>query len=178
MTKKTEKLKKPPRGKNGGARPGAGRPAKEENVVVQELKTLIDLHGKEEVELQGKGGQVLKKARVLVLLDKLFKDGYGGNIQAIKEYLDRVLGKAVQPLSGPDKDKPLSIDIAVDSTIAAKYALNSGTKDTGGGPPPLPGAELRAPVRQDDPGDGGNQGAGALASGAYSLHRTYVSTSP
>jgi hypothetical protein len=162
MPKKTEKLKKPPRGKNGGARPGSGRKALAETPIVQELKVLIDNHGKDLVELATKNG-VVKKARVLILLDKLFVDGYGGNIQAIKEYLDRVLGKAVQPISGPDKDKPLSINIAVDSTIANKYALNTGPKDTGGGPPSLPGIELRAQVWQNNPRSGGDQRAGAVA---------------
>lgn len=169
MSRKIEQLNKTPpkkkdgRAKNGGARANSGPAPKAENVVVQELKVLIDNHGKEDVELKAAGGRVVKKARVLVLLDKLFTDGYGGNIQAIKEYLDRVLGKAVQPISGPDKDKPLSINIAVDSTIANKYALNTGPKDTGGGPPSLPGIELRAPVWQNNPRSGGDQRAGAVA---------------
>lgn len=132
MTKKTEKLKKPPRGKNGGARPGSGRKALAETPIVQELKVLIDNHGKDLVELVTKNG-VVKKARVLILLDKLFVDGYQGNIQAIKEYLDRVLGKAVQPLTGDTKN-PLAIRvISVDPAIAEKYDLNTSPKDNSGG---------------------------------------------
>lgn len=138
MYKKTEKLKKPlkklPRGKNGGARPGSGRKALVEKPIIQELKVLIDNHGKDLVEVTTASG-VIKKARVLILLDKLFVEGYKGNIQAIKEYLDRTLGKAPQPLTGDTKN-PLAIRIiSVDPAIAQKYDLDTSTKDNSGGSP-------------------------------------------
>lgn len=145
MTKKIEQLnktapkKKDGRAKNGGPRDRSGPTPRIETVVFQELKTLIENHGKDMVEFKDKDGKVLKKARVLVLLDKLFVDGYKGNIQAIKEYLDRVLGKSVQPLVG-EKDRPLAVRvISVDPAIAEKYDLNTSSKDNSGGSAPVSG---------------------------------------
>lgn len=152
MSKKIEKLKKDGRGKNGGARPGSGRKMKEETPIIQELKTLIDNHGKDEIELKAPGGKVIKKARVLILLDKLFVDGLKGSIPAAKEYLDRVLGRAVQPISG-EKDRPLEIRVIdVDPTIAKKYEINPSTTHHSGGHAPLPGGQLWPALREDDPG--------------------------
>lgn len=82
-TEKTEKI----RGKNGGARPGSGRKPLIDREQIDSLKEQIALHGVSSPE-------GLKKARVLILLERLFNDGTEGNIQSAKEYLDRVLGKS------------------------------------------------------------------------------------
>lgn len=141
MKKKIEQLnkttfkKKDGRSKNGGSRRNSGPTPRVEKVVFQNLKALIENHGQDSVEFKDKDGKVLKKARVLALLDKLFVDGLKGSIPAAKEYLDRVLGKAVQPLVG-EKDRPLEIRVIdVDPTIAKKYEINPSTTDNSGGSP-------------------------------------------
>jgi len=115
MSKKIEKLntkavsnsppaekKKDGRAKNGGPRPNSGPKVTAEKKVVIELKELIENHGKEEVEIKTTKGEIIKKSRILLLLDKLFLEGLNkGNIPAAKEYLDRAMGKAVQPIKGP-----------------------------------------------------------------------------
>lgn len=98
---KTEKLKKPevfkPKKKNGGARPGAGR--KKSALTVLQKK--VEKHGFEEIsaKITGKDGKhtgkIIKKARVLFLLDRFFAEATkpnDPNIEAGKEYLRRILG--------------------------------------------------------------------------------------
>jgi hypothetical protein len=71
----------------GGKREGSGRKPllnKEDLAIVKEL---ICQHGSEIDPLES-------KERALVLMDKLYEHGKTGNIPAIKEYLDRQLGKS------------------------------------------------------------------------------------
>jgi hypothetical protein len=99
--KKTEKLKKTkeikPKKKNGGARPGAGR----KKSALTLLHEKVEKHGFEEIsaKITGKDGQptgkLVKKARVLFLLDRFFIEATkpkDPNIEAGKEYLRRILG--------------------------------------------------------------------------------------
>lgn len=85
--KKNRKSKKEK--KHGGARSGAGRKPKIDNENVRKMKELIEGHGLEQEDINGK-----KLERVIILLTVLFREGAKGNIAAIKEYLDRQLGKA------------------------------------------------------------------------------------
>lgn len=85
-----EKIEKEKSSSWGGKREGSGRKpmlAPEELVRVKEL---IGQHGSE-LDKQK------KKERCLVLLDVLYQEGVSKrNILAIKEYLDRQLGKSKQ----------------------------------------------------------------------------------
>lgn len=84
---KHEKLEKSNKPKHGGARPNSGRKPLLNKEDLAKVKTLIAQHGSEKDELT-------KRERILELLDILYKEGLKGNIPAIKEYLDRQLGKA------------------------------------------------------------------------------------
>lgn len=140
-TPRAKTKKKDGRAKNGGARENSGPAPKEEKLIESGLKDLIDAHAQTDYEWQqNKKSGIVRKARALLLLDKLFELGLKrGNIQAIKEYFDRTLGKAPQPLTGDTKN-PLAIRvISVDPAIAEKYDLNTSPKDNSGGPPPVPG---------------------------------------
>lgn len=90
-----EKLENKRGGKkrHGGKRPGSGRKPAVGKEVLAEVKDRISSHALEEVR---------KKSRLLILLDKLFSEGRNGSIPAINAYLDRTLGKVVQPIGGPD----------------------------------------------------------------------------
>ena len=86
---------------NGGVREGSGRkPNLLARAELERVKELISQHGS---EIDPKA----KKERCLALLDILYQEGYSKrNIIAIKEYLDRQLGKSKQSL---DVEGKLSI---------------------------------------------------------------------
>ena len=93
------------RGKNGGAREGAGRKPgvkTEATLIKEELADKIKNHGSEEVEIAVtiKGKIVrLKKPRVLIVLEKVFQEVVShSNMSAATIYMDRVAGKAMQPV--------------------------------------------------------------------------------
>jgi hypothetical protein len=85
-----EKTEKKIRGKNGGYRPGSGRKPLVSKEEIERVKNLIEQHSVE-IDPQDKK----KRARILRLLDTLYEEGVKRrNIAAIKEYLDRQLGKS------------------------------------------------------------------------------------
>lgn len=92
------------KGTHGGAREGAGRKPLADRKKVQELRDLIEDHAGEEVEIvetnRGTGTtQVKKKKTIVAIMDMLRHEAIQNkSIPAAKEYLDRVLGKAIQPL--------------------------------------------------------------------------------
>jgi predicted AAA+ superfamily ATPase len=107
-TENVEKLKKdelPSKKKNGGARPGSGR---KKNLLaeiikgdLEEVKKRISTHAIQLV--QTRKGQ---KERILVILDKLYFLASHNNVKAMKEYLDRTIGKAKESVditTGGDK---------------------------------------------------------------------------
>ena len=80
------------RANNGGKRAGSGRKPLLNQEHLELVKELIGQHGSEFDEKK-------KKERCLVLLDILYEEGVSKrNIIAIKEYLDRQLGKSKQSL--------------------------------------------------------------------------------
>lgn len=127
---KLEKLKKnrKPRKKmkHGGARKGAGRKPKKDNENVRKMKELIEGHGLEMEDINGK-----KVERIAILLTVLFREGAKGNITAIKEYLDRQLGKAKESVELKNEEgRTFKINI---STVGGKkdgnkLATNKKTK--------------------------------------------------
>lgn len=91
-----EKFEKKKKSKWGGKRGNSGRKPLLGKEKLEEVKSLIAEHGSQIDPIK-------KKERVLVLLDTLYQLGVKGNPSAIKEYLDRQLGKSKQALVG-DKD--------------------------------------------------------------------------
>lgn len=90
--KEVEKLEKGEKSKHGGYRPGSGRKPLLDKEHLAEVKELIAQHGSEVDPLR-------KQARTLVLMDKLYELGVSSNnIPAIKEYLDRQLGKSKESI--------------------------------------------------------------------------------
>lgn len=128
---KTEKLKKeikPVRGKNGGVRPGSGRPLKEELVIKRGVRELMDGHFLEEVPVRIKDPKtgkerVINKPRSLVILDALFKVAVETkNVPAMKEWFDRAIGKAPQPIRGDgDSDAPVKLEVDITSMLDKAY---------------------------------------------------------
>ncbi len=94
---------------NGGKREGAGRKPllnQEDLIKVQEL---VSQHSAEvdETDLE-------KRERVLVLMDILYKEGKAKkNIPAIKEYLDRQMGKSKESIDLTSKGKQLAMPVLV-----------------------------------------------------------------
>ncbi len=96
---KLENLKKNKKSSHGGKRNNSGRKPSEEKEKVRQMKELIEGHGLEEEEVNGK-----KLARVAILLTVLFREGAKGNISAIKEYLDRQVGKSTESIELGNKE--------------------------------------------------------------------------
>lgn len=86
-----EKLEKENKSSWGGKRDKSGRKPQLANEELQRVKELISFHG-------GELDDIEQKERVLVLMDQLYKLGRAGNVIAIKEYLDRQIGKAKESI--------------------------------------------------------------------------------
>lgn len=84
------------RGKNGGARPGAGRPKGRKNLLSAELKELAQTHGEEAlrtiVEVMQKGEPSMRLAAARELLDR----GYGKAVQAVDANLSGELQQIIR----------------------------------------------------------------------------------
>lgn len=109
-------------GKNGG------RPPKEETLVMRGIREYMAQHANEEIDITvtdpktGKS-RVVKKPRSIILLEILFTEAFQKkNIAAIKEWLDRAVGKPAQPIRGDgDSDAPIRMEHDISSIIAKAY---------------------------------------------------------
>jgi hypothetical protein len=82
MESVTEKKSVKIRGKNGGARPNAGRKAGSPNKITAEIKAIAQEHGQKAIEL---------------LVDMMYSaQSDSTKVMAAKELLDRGYGKATQ----------------------------------------------------------------------------------
>lgn len=87
-----EKLENEKKSNHGGARENSGRKPLLNKEDLAHVKDLLSQHGSEIDPLK-------QKERLLVLMDKLYDAGVkDGNIPAIKEYLDRMMGKSKESL--------------------------------------------------------------------------------
>ncbi|MCK4500886.1 hypothetical protein KAU11_10325 [Candidatus Babeliales bacterium] len=88
--------------KHGGARQGSGRKPSAERAQLLDLKTQIEQHAQQlvDVVLTKNGRQTIeKKTRILAIMDMLVNEAVKNkSIPAAKEYLDRTLGKSLQPI--------------------------------------------------------------------------------
>lgn len=103
----------------GGKRAGAGgvKPTKEENLVARGIKKWLDDHATEKLTVtiqdpKTKKTRTIQKTRLMIALEKLYKIGVEGegNAEAIDKWLNRILGKPIQPLGG-DEDQPIVVRI-------------------------------------------------------------------
>lgn len=114
--------------KKGGKQPGAGRPPKEETLVMRGIREYMAQHANEEIDITvtdpktGKS-RVVKKPRSIILLEILFNEAFKkNNVAAIKEWLDRAVGKPAQPIRGDgDSDAPIRMEHDISSIIAKAY---------------------------------------------------------
>lgn len=94
-----EKLENSEKSSWGGKRDNSGRKPLMNKEEMERVRELIAQHG---VEFDG----VARKERCLALLDILYEEGFSKrNIMAIKEYLDRQLGKPSQGIDLTTKGK-------------------------------------------------------------------------
>lgn len=120
MEDQLEKLEKPKKTGWGGKREGSGRKPMLGKEELKRVKELIAQHGSEYDELK-------KKERCLALLDVLYQEGIGKrNIAAIKEYLDRQLGKPSQGIDMTSKGDKLP------NPIYAGISVSGHTSDEKG----------------------------------------------
>ena len=107
----------------GGARLNAGRKPKKDKAVVRKMKEKIEKHGLGVEVVNGK-----KQSRVEILLTVLFREGAKGNVPAIKEYLDRQVGKSKESIElGNPEGRVFQVNI---TTVGNKHNGNQlGTND-------------------------------------------------
>ncbi len=116
---------------NGGARKNSGRKPLEQTLLKRGIKAFIDEHVNEKVKVQitdPKTGKtlVIEKPRVAVVLQQLYAIGMGttdkGNAPALKEWLDRAVGKAPQPIRGDgDDDTPIKLEVDISKILEKAY---------------------------------------------------------
>lgn len=106
----------------------SGRKPKEENLIKRGVRELMDGHFLEEVPVRikdPKTGQerVINKPRSLIVLDALFKVAVDTkNVPAMKEWFDRAIGKAPQPIRGDgDSDAPVKLEVDITSMLDKAY---------------------------------------------------------
>lgn len=116
---------------NGGARSGSGRKPLAQDEKRKTIKRQWEDFASEEIEVNElhKGTREIRKlkmARLRVAQEKLFKKVQEGDVSAIREFNDRVGGKAPQTLRGGDEDDtPIQIELGVDRMLDKVY----GNKD-------------------------------------------------
>lgn len=102
-----EKLENPKNSSWGGKRQGSGRRPLLNKEELEKVRELISQHGSEIDENT-------KQERCLNLLDVLYEEGFEKrNIMAIKEYLDRQLGKSAQGIDLTTKGKEIPTAVLV-----------------------------------------------------------------
>lgn len=113
---------------NKGIKGVTGRKPKEENLIKRGVRELMDGHFLEEVPVRikdPKTGQerVINKPRSLIVLDALFKVAVDTkNVPAMKEWFDRAIGKAPQPIRGDgDSDAPVKLEVDITSMLDKAY---------------------------------------------------------
>ncbi len=112
---------------NGGARRGSGRKPLAKDEARKTIKHQWEDFASEEIEVTElhKGTKEMRKvkmARLRVAQEKLFKKVQEGDVSAIREFNDRVGGKAPQTLRGGDEDDtPIQIELGVDRMLDKVY---------------------------------------------------------
>ena len=102
---------------HGGRRPGAGRPEGGRALARRQLKAIVDAQINESVKIQvvdPKTGKktVVTKPRLLRQLEVLYDIGVQDrSYEAISRWLDRALGRPVQPVEGGDEERPILLKI-------------------------------------------------------------------
>lgn len=115
-------------GGTGGARPGAGRktgPQDERRTTIK--KSWEDFAGEEvevtELHAGTKEQRKVKAKRLRVVQQKLYEQAVKGDVSAIKEFNDRVGGKARQPVVGDMEEDPVQVDLGVDRLLEKAYGI-------------------------------------------------------
>lgn len=111
---------------NGGARDGAGRKPLVADEKRKTIKKAWEDFAQEEVEVTQlhagtKEQRKIKVKRLRVVQEKLYNAAASGDVSAIREFNDRVGGKARQPVVGDQEEDPVQIDLGVDRLLERAY---------------------------------------------------------
>lgn len=123
------------KGNNGGYRPGSGRKAGEGAITHRIGRQMLRDFASEELlvtvtdPLSGKIRKE-KKTRVLLAMEKLYEIGMAdkGNQDALNKFLDRAVGKPVQPISGDDDEPPIRAEILGFGAVLTKVYGGDSTE--------------------------------------------------
>ena len=107
------------RRKFNGGKGNVGRKMAAKTIIAETFKQWMDQHAKEEVAvtvIDKTTGQAIsiKKTRLQYALEKLYEMGTkgAGNAEAIKAWLDRMLGRPAQPIRGEgEDDAPIKLHV-------------------------------------------------------------------
>lgn len=90
----------------GGKRENSGRKPLLNKEELAKIKEIVSQHGSEEVEEIGIKGEVIKLTRIEHLMGILYREGCDKkSISAIKEYLDRQMGRSKEHIDLTTKGK-------------------------------------------------------------------------
>ncbi len=116
------------KGGNGGARPNSGPdPLPPDQQRKRAKQSFLDF-AREEIDVITKtfrDGNVEqrkeKAARLRVLQQALYKKAAEGDVPAIREFFDRVLGKSAQVIIGDEEEAPVQINIVAQRILDKVY---------------------------------------------------------
>lgn len=111
----------------GGKRENSGRKPLLNKEELAKIKEIVSQHGSEEVEEIGIKGEVIKLTRIEHLMGILYREGCDKkSISAIKEYLDRQMGKSKDNLDITSGGKTIFLP----SEILSKHKICDTTSET------------------------------------------------
>lgn len=134
-TENKQTNKKSVRGKNGGARPGAGRKKKIGSKDFRTIQEMCENHALETVEVKiidrrTRKTTTKKMTRTQALLDVLYNKGITNkDTPAIKEYFDRTMGRARQQVEFSGKIKTEEQRIPGKKELKAVQAYEQALRD-------------------------------------------------
>ena len=119
------------KGGNGGIRPGGIKPALPAMERRKTLKRAWDDFANEDDEViikqLEKGNVVQRRAkmkRLRVIQEAVYKKAKLGDVNAIREFNNRVYGHPKQPIVGDDEEAPVQVDLGVGRILDGAYGTN------------------------------------------------------
>lgn len=111
--------------------PGTGNQPKEKSLTRRGIKAYLDQHINESVKIRvtdPKTGRVreISKPRLIIILEKLFNVAVtDGSPDAMDKWLNRALGRPLQPIGGAEDAEPIHIKVDLEYILEKAYGAKN-----------------------------------------------------